>query len=421
MSKVAVTGIGVIAPCGTNKASVALNLAQGRTGIVRYPSKWRSAKPRIAGVVPDFSRENDKLNRDEIVDLDRFAQLGLAAARLAIDDADLAGVDPSDIGVNLATAIGGTPLMERRYAELTDQGATPLPLEIAGGPDLYEAGMFNSLASRIGALVEAENQCICVSTGCTGGLDALGSACDLIEAGEAKVMIAGGAEGPLAEISFAAFDVIGAISKQVDRPAEASRPFDGKRNGFVMGEGAAFFVLEDAEFARKRGARRYAEILGFASRNNTYHMTDLPSDGNALAITIRDALKRAGVSPEQIQYVNAHGSGTPQNDLFETNAYKKVFGARACHVPISSIKSMIGHPLAAAGAIGTASAIMAMNTSLLPPTMNLDHPDPDCDLDYIPNQARQAQAHTSLVTASGFSGLHSALVLQLPGQVGAVA
>lgn len=421
MDRVAVTGIGVVAPCGTDNVAFSSNLAAGSTGVVRYTSEWGSFKPRIAGVVPDFNFERFNFDSEEIAVLDRFAQLGLAAARMAIDDANLAGVDGAEIGVSLATAIGGTPLMERRYAELTSCGAIPLRMEVIGGTDLYEASMFNSLSSRIGAMAGAENQCVCVSTGCTGGLDALGYAYDVIAAGEAKVMIAGSAEGPLAEISFAAFDVIGAISKHADQPAKASRPFDAMRNGFVLSEGSAIFVLENAELARLRGARIYAEIIGFASKNNAYHMTDLPSDGEAMAIAIRDALKRAGVSPDQVEYINAHGSSTTQNDIFETDAYKKALGAWAYRVPISSSKSMIGHPLAAASAIGTASAIMAMNEGVLPPTINQEYPDLKCDLDYIPNHARKAKANTSLVTASGFSGIHSALVLQLPEEAGKIA
>jgi 3-oxoacyl-(acyl-carrier-protein) synthase len=225
-------------------------------------------------------------------------------------------------------------------------------------------------------------------------------------------MVTGASEAPITPITFGAFDTVNVLSVHNDQPEKASRPFDAKRNGFVISEGAGLLVVEELEHAKKRGARIYCEIVGFGTTNNAYHMTDLPPEGDAKASCIRLALADAGVKPQEIDYINAHGSSTRQNDVFETNAYKMVFGDYAYKVPISSLKSMIGHPLAGANGIELAIGALIFERNILPPTINQEFPDPACDLDYIPNKAREKKVNCMLKTSSGFSGIHSAMVLK---------
>jgi 3-oxoacyl-(acyl-carrier-protein) synthase len=410
-TSVAVTGLGVVAPGGQNAEAFHAQCLAGRSSI-RTCLPDLVDGPRLAGIVDEWSP------KEEDEGLDRFAILALRAAREAITHARLiehdtrpvSGVRGEDIGVTFATAIGGTPMMERVFARLTDRGRRQLPFENPG-PRLYEASMFNSVAARIGALAGAQNACLTVSTGCTAGIDAIGWAYESIVSGDARVMIAGAAEAPFANITFASFDIIGALSKRTADPKHASRPFDRERDGFVLAEGAAFVVLEDLEHARARGAAVLAEVMGFSSVNNAYHMTDLAPDGVPLGTALQQLLAMAGLSSRELSYVNAHGSSTPQNDVFETNAYKLAFGANAYNIPASSTKSMIGHPLSAASALGTICAIQSMRTGMLPPTINYSVPDPECDLDYVQNEARPARVEKAVVTASGFSGIHSALLL----------
>jgi len=419
--RVVVTGIGIVSPSGVGLEQFAVGNASGRSCVEPYPVSFPELKSRIAAQVRDFDPGHFGFARAEMEGLDRYARFGLVAARLAIDDAGLGatdcGVAAADVGVSFATAIGGTPLMEEVFVRLTGAGEHLLRFESIG-PGLYEASMFNSVAGRIGALLGAENACLTVSTGCTAGLDAIGHGYETVAAGDARVVIAGAAEAPLTGITFAAFDVIGALSRCNETPERASRPFDGWRDGFVLSEGAALLVLEELEHARRRGARIYGEVLSFASLNNAYHMTDLPPDGTAMAWMIEDALCLAGIGPEAVDYVNAHGSSTPQNDVFETNAYKQALGETAYRIPVSSTKGMIGHPLSSASAIGTVSALLAIRDAFVPPTINHEHPCVECDLDYVPNLGRRARVDTCLVTASGFSGIHSALVLRRGPETG---
>jgi 3-oxoacyl-(acyl-carrier-protein) synthase len=422
-ARVAVTGLGVVAPGGALDArSFHASCIEGKPCIVSRQFSLLSG-PRPAGVVNGF-----KLSEPPEVELDRFAEFALHASRQAAYQAGLidseqrsTGCVPADeLGVTFATAIGGTAMMERVFAELTDAGRNDLPFRDPGSR-LYEASMFNSVATRIGALVGARGPCLTVSTGCTAGIDAIGWAYETICAGEARVMLAGAAEAPFANITFASFDIIGALSKRAHEPTRASRPFDKHRDGFVLSEGAAFVVLEDLAHAQARGVRPLAEILGFNSSNNALHMTDLAADGASMGDLLEELLDRAELAPEAIHYVNAHGSSTPQNDLFETNAYKQAFGRHAYAIPASSTKSMIGHPLSAASALGTASVILAMQSGRIPPTINLETPDPECDLDYVANAAKAGRVDRAVVTASGFSGIHSALLVGSHREPGTIA
>jgi minimal PKS ketosynthase (KS/KS alpha) len=249
-----------------------------------------------------------------------------------------------------------------------------------------------------------------VSTGCTSGIDAVGYGHQLIQDGDADVIIAGASESGISPISMACFDPIGATSTLNDDPARASRPFDRRRDGFVMGEGAAVLILEDLEHARRRGARAYCEITGYATRGNAFHMTGLRPDGAEMAEAISDALRQGGTDPARVDYVNAHGSGTKQNDIHETAALKRALGDRAYGVPVSSIKSMVGHSLGGIGALELAACALAIDRGVVPPTANLEEPDPECDLDYVPGVARRARVDVTLCTGSGFGGFQSAMV-----------
>ncbi|MGC8867993.1 MAG: beta-ketoacyl-[acyl-carrier-protein] synthase family protein, partial [Elusimicrobiales bacterium] len=251
-----------------------------------------------------------------------------------------------------------------------------------------------------------------ISTGCTAGTDSIGFSFELIREGRQDLIITGATEAPVCPITFGAFDVIGAISKNNDQPHKASRPFDKRRDGFVISEGCGILILEELEHAIKRNAHIYAEIVGYGTSCNAYHMTDLPEDGLDMVFCIEEAIKDAGIKIEDIDYINTHGSSTPQNDVFETNAYKKVFGDLAYKIPISSIKSMIGHPLAAANAIESVLCALIFERGYIPPTINYEEPDPKCDLDYVPNQKRALRPKYILKTSSGFSGIHSSIIFK---------
>jgi act minimal PKS ketosynthase (KS/KS alpha) len=279
---------------------------------------------------------------------------------------------------------------------------------------LYDYFMPSSFAREVALSVGAEGPATVVSTGCTSGLDAVGYAVDLIREGSVDVMIAGATDAPISPITTACFDAIKATTSRNDDPEHASRPFDRSRNGFVLGEGAAMFVLEEFEHARRRGAHIYAEIAGYATRSNAFHMTGLRADGNEMAMAIRMAMAEAEINPEEIDYINAHGSGTKQNDRHETAAFKHSLGDHAYKVPVSSIKSMVGHSLGAIGSIEIAACALAIENNLVPPTANLHEPDPECDLDYVPLYAREVRTDTVLSVGSGFGGFQSAMVLRKP-------
>ncbi|MEU5884564.1 beta-ketoacyl-[acyl-carrier-protein] synthase family protein [Spirillospora sp. NPDC047279] len=411
--RVVITGIGVVAPDAIGTKNLWTLLTEGRTAtrLIRTfdPSPFRS---RIAAAV-DFDPVREGLTGAEAGRLDRAAQFALVAAREALADSGLVP-DPDGahrLGVSVGNAVGCTQRLEGEYRKLSDDGARWLVDHTRGHPNLYDFFVPSSLAAEIAWLVGAEGPATVVSAGCTSGVDSLGYACDLIREGTADVMIAGGTDAPIAPITVACFDAIKATSPRNDAPEEASRPFDRTRNGFVLAEGAAILVLEELESARRRGARVYAEIAGFASRSNAYHMTGLRSDGAEMAAAITAALDEARMAPSEIDYVNAHGTATKQNDRHETAAFKRSLGAHAYDVPISSIKSMIGHSLGAVGAIEVAATALAIENDVVPPTANLREADPELDLDYVPLTAREQRVDRAVTVASGFGGFQSAMVL----------
>ncbi|MCD2463413.1 beta-ketoacyl-[acyl-carrier-protein] synthase family protein [Streptomyces sp. MBT42] len=411
--RVAITGIGVVAPGGVGKKAFWEQLTAGRTATRTISffdaSRFRS---QVAAEV-DFVPERHDLGPREIRRMDRAAQFAVVSAHECLADSGLnfAELDPHRVGVSVGSAVGGTTGLEREYLVLSDSGRL---WEVDSGyvsPHLYDAFVPSSLAAEVAWACGAEGPATVVSTGCTSGLDSVGYARDLIAEGSADVMIAGAADTPISPIAAACFDAIKATTPRNDDPEHASRPFDRTRNGFVLAEGAAMFVLEEVEHAKARGAHIYGVIGGYATRCNAYHMTGLKADGREMAEAIRHAMNEARLAPQGVDYVNAHGSGTKQNDRHETGAFKETLGAHAYDVPISSIKSMVGHSLGAIGSIEIAACALAMEHGVVPPTANLHEPDPECDLDYVPNEARERKVDAVLSVGSGFGGFQSAMVL----------
>src|SRR3989344_2035927 len=412
--RVVVTGVGIISPNGIGKEACWKNMIGGVSAVKRVTEFDVSMfNTKIAAQVRDFDPVALGLSWDESMRMDRYVQFAVVAARMALEDSglDLNQVNRERMGVSLANAICGTKYMEEEFALVTDSGKKPIDPGIVR-PDLYDAAMFNTPSSEISAKYGLHGVCNTISTGCTAGTDSVGFSFEAIADGDVDVMITGASEAPITPITFGAFDTVNVLSVHNDHPEKASRPFDAKRNGFVISEGAGLLVVEELEHAKKRGARIYCEIVGFGTTNNAYHMTDLPPEGDAKASCIRLALADDKVKPQEIDYINAHGSSTRQNDVFETNAYKMVFGDYAYKIPISSLKSMIGHPLAGANGIELAIGSMIFERNILPPTINQENPDPQCDLDYIPNESREKKVNYMLKTSSGFSGIHSAMVLK---------
>ncbi|RSS78156.1 beta-ketoacyl synthase [Streptomyces sp. WAC06614] len=416
MRRVVITGIGVVAPGGVGVKDFWSLLTAGRTAtraITLFDATgYRS---RIAAEA-DFDPAHHGIGPEQARRLDRAAQFALAAAREAVADSGLAGPEltPHRTGVTLGSAVGCTTGLDTQYPLVSEQGARWEVDHHRAAAHLFDHFVPSSLAAEVARDTGAEGPVSLVSTGCTSGLDALGHAVELVREGSADLMVAGATEAPISPITVACFDAIKATSPRNDDPATASRPFDRTRNGFVLGEGAAVVVLEELERARRRGAHLYAEIAGFASRSNAYHMTGLKTDGAEMAAAIRAALDEARLDRSAVDYINAHGSGTKQNDRHETTAFKRSLGERARQVPVSSIKSMIGHSLGAIGALEVAACALAIEHGTVPPTANLHEPDPDCDLDYTPLTAREHRSDTVLTVGSGFGGFQSAMVLTRP-------
>ncbi len=414
--RVVITGIGVVAPGGVGTKEYWSLLTSGRTA-TRAVSLFdaSSFRSRIAAEV-DFDPAAHGLGHQEIRRMDRAAQFAVVSAREAVADSgiDLSALDPFRTGVTIGSAVGATMSLDTEYAVVSDGGASWLVDHTYAVPHLFDQFVPSSFASEVAWTVGAQGPAGVVSTGCTSGLDAVGHAVELIREGSADIMVAGATEAPISPISVACFDAIKATSPRNDDPEHASRPFDRTRNGFVLGEGAAVFVLEELESARRRGAHIYAEVAGFASRSNAFNMTGLRPDGLEMAEAIRVALDESRLDATAVDYINAHGSGTKQNDRHETAAFKKSLGEHAYATPVSSIKSMIGHSLGAIGSLEIAASALAIEHGVVPPTANLHEPDPECDLDYTPLTARERQIDTVLSVGSGFGGFQSAMVLTRP-------
>ncbi|WP_051178989.1 beta-ketoacyl-[acyl-carrier-protein] synthase family protein [Nocardia concava] len=414
--RVAITGVGVLAPGAVGSGQFWDLLTAGRTatrGITAFDAT--GFRSRIAGEI-DFDAAAHGLRKREERSWDRVTQFAVVTAREAVRDSgfDLDAIDPGRIGVSIGTAVGCTTSLEREYSLVSDQGREWLVDPAWAVSQLFDYLVPSSIAAELAWAIGAEGPTAVVSTGCTSGLDAVGHAADLIREGAADIVITGASEAPISPITVACFDAIKATSPNNDDPEHASRPFDRDRDGFVLGEGSATLVLEDWDRARARGAHIYAEFAGFATRGNAFHMTGLRPDGVEMAAAIDAALAQARVDPTAIDYVNAHGSGTKQNDLHETAAVKKALAAHAWDVPVSSIKSMIGHSLGAVGSLELVASALAIDTDVIPPTANLHNPGPGCDLDYVPLTARARRTDRVLSVGSGFGGFQSAAVLVAP-------
>ena len=415
--RVVVTGVGIVSPNGIGNEACYRAMIGGVSAVRRVSEFDVSMfNTKIAAQVHDFDPVKLGLTWEEAMRTDRYVQFALVAARMALEDSrlNLSKVNCERVGVSLANAICGTKYMEEEFALVTESGKNPIDPRIVR-PDLYDAAMFNTPSSEISAKYGLQGICNTISTGCTAGTDSVGFAFETIVDNQADVMICGASEAPITPITFGAFDTVNVLSVHNDFPEKASRPFDARRNGFVISEGAGLLVVEELSHALKRGARIYCEVTGFGTTCNAYHMTDLPPEGDAMADCIVMALKDADIKPSEIDYVNAHGSSTLQNDVFETNAYKMSLGEYAYKIPISSVKSMIGHPLAGANGIELALSSLIFERNILPPTINQENPDPACDLNYIPNKAIEKKVNSILKTSSGFSGIHSAMVLERYG------
>ena len=406
--RVVITGIGAVTPIGTGAEGLWAGL-QARTSAVREITRFDPTpfKSRIAAEIPEF-RPQDHLDAKRAKRLDRFSQLAVTSARLALADAelDLAREDRDRVGAMMGSALGGVAFAEAQVGPF--RAAGPRGLDPALALAVFPGAASCNIAIEFG--VTGPNSTNAMS--CASGTIAVGEAFHTIREGRADVMLAGGAEAPLAPMTYAAFSVIRAMSTRNHDPAHASRPFDAARDGFVMGEGAAVLVLEERTRALARGAKIYAEIAGYGFTNDAYHMTAPRPDGRQAARAIRLALADAAADPHDVGYINAHGSSTPLNDATETAAIKQVFGPHAYRLTVSGTKAYYGHALGASGAIEAAICALAMARRWLPPTLNLERPDPACDLDYLPAEGRPAEPEVVVSNSFGFGGINAALVLR---------
>ena len=410
--RVVITGMGCVTPIGTGREAFWRSLAEGLSGVRRIESFDVSDSPvKIAAFVPDFDWEA-QLNPKDRKHVPRTVPLALAAAREALDDA---GIYPNDlsleerrqIGVELGTGGGGLAFTEQQY-EYWYVG----PRHKASVYTIASS-THGSLSSELSMAFGLRGLSHIISTGCTSSTDAIAYAAEHIALSRQEVMIAGGVDAPIAPGILAGFNLMTVLTTEWnDEPHRASRPFSRDRSGIVLGEGAWIYVLEEYERAVKRGARVYAEITGYGATCDAYHRVRLEETGDEPARAMTLAMEDAGLTPGEIDYVNLHGTSTILNDRIETNALKLAFGERARSIPMSATKSQVGHPQGASGAAGIAAALSAMHTDLTPPTINLDEPDPDCDLDYVPNRAREASVRKALCNCIGFGSKNSALVIE---------
>jgi 3-oxoacyl-[acyl-carrier-protein] synthase II len=412
--RVAVTGLGAVTPVGNDAQSTWESLKAGRSGITRITTFDAETFPvQIAGMVRDFDVSERVPDAKDRRHLGRAAGFGVAAALEALEDAGIDGAyEPHEVGVAMAGSVGRANLQELVDMSwvIKESGGKAFPKHRPS--DVLERDQ-NVFAATIGNLAKAEGPMFSVSTACTASSHVLGEAFRRVQEGDAKVMIAGGSDALTTWFDVIGFGLLGALTKDhQDEPERASRPFDKERSGFVLGEGAVMLILEDMESAQARGARIYGEIVGYGSSMNAYRMTDPPPDGGGVTLAMETAIKDAGMTPEDIQYVSAHGTSTPGNDKTETLAIKQAFGEHAHKLAISSVKSMTGHLTCGAGALNMLASLRTLTDGVIVPTINLENPDPNCDLDYVPNQAREAPVDAVLINAFAFGGTNGCLVVK---------
>ena len=398
--RVVITGLGAITPIGKNLADYWDGLLQGRSGVGAVTLFDASKHAcQIAAEVKDFD-PHQYLDKKDAKRMDRFAQFGVCASKQALADAELTinDLNAERVGVLIGTGVGGLKVMEEQNENLITKG----PRKVS--PFTIPMMIANMAAGLTAIHTGAKGPNSCTVTACAAGSHAIGDAFRLIQLGYADAMICGGAEAAVTPLSFAGFCSAKALSTRNDDPLHASRPFDRDRDGFVMGEGSGILLLEELEHARARGAKIYAEIVGYGMTCDAYHMTSPVPGGQGAAKAIELALSDGDLTPEQVDYINAHGTSTPANDSNETKAIKKALGTKAQKVAISSTKSMTGHLLGGSGGIEAVATVMAIKNDRVPPTINLADPDPECDLDYIPNESRQQRVDVALSNSFGFGG-----------------
>jgi 3-oxoacyl-[acyl-carrier-protein] synthase II len=406
--RVVVTGLGGITPVGNTIEETWKNIGAGKSGVSRIEEiDVPEGTPNIAGQVKGFD-PLEYLDRKTVRKTDRFAQLAVAAASQAVKDADLdIAADAARIGCSIGTGIGGLRTQEVAYRKLFD-----------AGPDRLNPFWVTALISNMGAAetsmaLGTRGPLTTETTACAASGMSLGNATLYIRAGMADVMLAGGVESPITLLALGGFGTMRALSRRLDDPEGASRPFDSGRDGFILSEGSTVLVLEELERAKARGARIYAEVLGYGMSSDSHHVTEPDPVGTNPARAMTMAMEDAGVTPADIGYVNAHGTSTPAGDSAETRALKIALGEERAHqIPISSTKSETGHMLGATGAVEAAITVLAMRDSFVPPTINLTNPDPDCDLDYVPNTGREADVRVAISNSFGFGGHNAVLVLR---------
>src|SRR5881398_802212 len=405
MRRVVVTGLGAVTPIGVDAPSTWRAAVDGESGIDFIRSFDASEFPvRIAAEVKDFDPSQVASPKDARR-LDRNVLLSLGAGREAVADARLDGAYPAErVGILFGTAIGGIMGIVEQVDVLRERG----PDRVA--PTFIPNVLPDAASGQLAIALGFRGPNYAPVSACATGSTAVGEAAELIKRGDADAVLAGGAEACLHPLILAGFSAMRGLAVENEDPPLASRPFDATRAGFVMGEGACVFVLEELEAAQARGARVYAEVLGYGASNDAHHMAQPEPEATGVADMMRSALRRAGIEPERVGYINAHGTSTPLGDLAETKAIKEVFGDHAYELAVSSTKSMMGHTFGAAGAIEAMMCVLALHEGKLPPTINYQHPDPVCDLDYVPNEARQAQVEVALSNAMGLGG-HNACVL----------
>jgi len=406
--RVVITGMGALTPLGNSLQNTWEGLCAGRSGI-DYITKFdtEAFDTKIAGELRGF----DPLvfvSKKELRRNDPFIIYALAAAEMAMADAELknAHTDPERFGVVIGSSIGGLSWIEEQKEILMKSGPQRM------SPFFVPAGLSNLAAGQVSIRFGAKGPIDCTVTACAAGTNAIGSALRIVANGYADVVIAGGADAAITQLCVGGFNAMRALSTHNDEPEKASRPFDRDRDGFVIGEGCGLVILEELSSALDRGARVYAEVVGYGSTSDAFHMAAPPPGHEGAARCMQVALKDAGLSPEQVDYINAHGTSTPLNDEYETEAIKKVFGAHSEKIAVSSTKSMMGHLLGAAGGVEAVVTAMAIHEGVMPPTINLDNPAPNCDLDYVPNQARTRSISAAMSNTFGFGGVNAVLIFK---------
>ncbi len=406
--RVVVTGSGLVTALGVGLENVWSRILNGESGVTRITRFDPSAhETQIAAEVKDFNAEA-YIPPKEIKKMDLFIQYALAATSVAVRDAslDMAKEDAERVGIVVGTGLGGLPTIEKVHSILLERGPSRIT------PFFIPALIANLAPGQIAIQYGIKGPNLCIVTACATGAHSIGEAFRIIQYGDADVMVAGGTEANLTPLTVGGFNAMRALCRRNDEPEKASRPFDKDRSGFVISEGAGIVILEELEHARKRGAKIYAELVGYGYNGDAYHITAPCSDGDGFSRCMRLAMKDANIGPGDVDYINAHGTSTELNDYVETLAIKQVFGEKAKSVPVSSTKSMIGHLLGAAGAVEAIFSALSIRDGICPPTINYETVDPECDLDYVPNVARKHDVRVALSNSFGFGGTNATLIFR---------